>query len=242
LHTSLKKLENHPDYKKAKAGDVESAIRVVQDLIKPAKIEALYKQFPDAIVVAPHAEEMAGNNAIPHQLAMAYGDAGFAVDEEIVQKNKVGRTVQSGALRLAVRPSFDGKVEKGRQYIVLDDALGQGGTSSELRHYIENNGGEVVYISALTAGIFGAKVSIKRGTITNLINAFGRKKLEDFLHEFNTAGTIEALTEKEGRKILGFRVQGLNALRNQIFKEAKEANVSPRAWQVQTPVQEGLIP
>ena len=62
--------------------------------------------------------------------------------------------------------------------------------------------------------------------------------MEVFLYEFNTAGTIEALTEKEGRKILGYRVQGLNALRNQIFKEAKEANVSPRAWQVQTPVQE----
>jgi hypothetical protein len=84
---------------------------------------------------------------------------------------------------------------------------------------------------ALTSGIFGNKLSIRSETITKLEEKFSRGKLENFPHEFNTAGRIEALTEKEGRFIL--RQLSLNSLRDRILADAQEANISPTAWQIQ---------
>jgi len=74
-------------------------------------------------------------------------------------------------------------------------------------------------------------ININAATIKNLEEKFGREKLEQFLNEFNTAGRIEALTEKEGRFIL--RQLSLNSLRNRILADAQEAGISPSAWQVQ---------
>jgi hypothetical protein len=160
-------------------------------------------------------------------LAEVFRDAGFEIDESIVQTNKAARTKKNEALRLAVRPEFDGKVEPGREYILIDDAIGQGGTISELRFYIESNGGRVINASALTAGIFGAKISIKSETVQKLVDRFGRKALEVFLYEFNTAGAIEALTEKEGRFIL--KQPSLDSLRNRILEAAQKGNIPPSA-------------
>lgn len=231
LHTTMSKLQGHPDYKAAKAGDVEAAIRLVDDLANFDKIKALKEAHPDAIVVTPHAIEAAGKNAIPRVFAEAFEGAGFAVDTSIVQINEPHRTSKDSPLRLALRPEFEGQVKPGREYIMLDDAIGQGGTMAELRHFIESRGGKVVNASALTSGIFGAKLSIRPDTITKLQEKFGRAKLESFLKEFNTAGSIDALTEKEGRFIL--RQLSLDAIRDRILADAREANISPSAWQVQ---------
>ena len=59
--------------------------------------------------------------------------------------------------------------------------------------------------------------------------------MEDFLNEFNIAGRIEALAEKEGQKIV--RQPSINSLRTSIIKEAQQANISPTTWEVQTSVQ-----
>lgn len=90
----------------------------------------------------------------------------------------------------------------------------------------------LISAATLTSGIFGNKLSINAATIKSLEEKFGREKLEQFLNEFNTAGRIEALTEKEGRFIL--RQLSLNSLRNRILTDAQEADISPSAWQVQT--------
>ncbi len=154
--------------------------------------------------------------------------------EKARESIKQYRTKKDSALRLVLRPEFAGKVEPGREYILLDDAIGQGGTVAELRFFIESNGGRVVNVSALTSGIFGNKLSIRNETVQKLKEKFGREKLEKFLNEFNTAGRIEALTEKEGRYIL--RQVSLDSLRNQIITDAQEADIRPSAWQVQTPL------
>lgn len=130
-----------------------------------------------------------------------------------------------------------GEIESGQQYILIDDAIGQGETISELRFYIESNGEGVVGIFALTSGIYGAEIAIKPETVKKLTDRFGRKPLEDFLYEFNTAGSIEALTEKEGRFIL--KQPSLDSLRNRIFEAARRRNISPPAWEVYVSFQRG---
>ena len=230
-HTTLSKLKSHVDYDAAKAGDIAAAIRVVADLVSRAKVKELKQRHPSAIVLAPHAIEEAGRNAIPRVLAEAFGDAGFEVNTDVVQTNEPHRTKKDSPLRLVLRPEFAGKVEAGKEYILIDDAIGQGGTVAELRFFVESNGGRVVDVSALTSGIFGNKLSIRSETITNLKEKFSREKLKDFLYEFNTAGSIDALTEKEGRFIL--QQPSLNSLRDRILAGAREAGISPSAWQVQ---------
>lgn len=235
-HTTVSKMKAHADYKAAKAGDEAAAARLISDLIKPDKIKALHKQFPDAVVVAPHAEEAAGRNAIPRMMAEAFEDAGFKVNDTVVQTNVVDRTHSNNLLRLAVRPEFEGKIEPGRDYIIVDDTAGQGGTMSELRYYIESHGGHVVAVSTLTTGRFAAKLSITNETIGKLASKFGRENVEQFIQEFNTAGTIEALTEKEARTILASK--DLDSLRNRILKSAREKGIELRTREVQTPVRE----
>lgn len=102
-------------------------------------------------VVAPHAEETAGRNAIPETYANYLGDRiGLPVDEDIVQANRPHRTGTDGAYRLATRSEFDGYVERRRLYLLVDDNVTQGGTLADLRSYIQRLGGIVVGATTLT--------------------------------------------------------------------------------------------
>ena len=57
-------IKSHPAYADAKAGNIDAAIQLVRDLAEPLK--ALADLFDETtIFVAPHAEESAGDNAIP---------------------------------------------------------------------------------------------------------------------------------------------------------------------------------
>jgi len=62
----------------------------------------------------------------------------------IVQTNTVHRTGSNQWHRLAFRPTFSGTVQKGKEYIIIDDVFAAGGTFAELKSYIESNGGKVV--------------------------------------------------------------------------------------------------
>lgn len=75
---------------------------------------------------------------------------------------------------------------------------------------------------------------IGTATIKVLEAKHGQEKLRSFLQEYNAAGRIEALTEKEGRVIL--RQSSLNSLRDKILAAAREANISPDAWEVRRSV------
>ncbi len=235
LQTNLPKLKNHPDYEAAKAGNVEAAQRVITSVIKPEKIKALKERHPDAIVVAPHAEESSGRNALPRVFAEAFGDAGFEVNREIVQDNRPQRTKKGHELRLAMRPEFAGKVERGREYILLDDAVGQGGTASELRFFIEKNGGKVVGFSHLAAGRSGGQIAVQKPTLQKLKEKFGDERLNRFLNDFNIAGRAEALTEGEAKYLL--KQPSLNSLRDRIFKGARENDIDLESWKVRSSLQ-----
>ncbi len=235
LQTNLSKLKNHPSYEAAKAGDMEAAEKVILDIIKPEKIKALKQKHPDAIVVAPHAEESSGRNALPETFAKALGRAGFSVDRNIVQINRPQRTKKGHELRLAMRPEFGGKVEKGREYILLDDAVGQGGTASELRFFIERNGGKVVGFSHLAAGRTGGTIAVQKPTLQKLKEKFGDERLNRFLDDFNIAGRADALTEGEAKYLL--KQSSLNSLRDRIFKSARESNIGLQSWGVRSSLQ-----
>ena len=84
-------------------------------------------------------------NAIPAVLTQLISERlGTPFDTNVVQTNIVGHTGADGYGRLARQAAFDGVVERGRQYVMVDDFIGQGGTLANLRGWVEKKGGTVV--------------------------------------------------------------------------------------------------
>lgn len=223
VQTTVSKMKRHPDYKAAKGGNREAAQRLVYDLLtgkkQREKIHDLAKAYPEAIVVAPHAIEASGKNKIPETYAAYIEErTGLKFEQSIVQSNIIGRTGSGAWYRMAFRPKFDGEVETGKTYILVDDVVTQGGTLSELRYYIEKHGGKVVCMTTLGQSQFSANIALTSKTKLALEEKFGIIKLGSFLKENGLyEGNHEALTESEARTLL--HSKGLDAARDRIAAE-----------------------
>ncbi|MDR2055210.1 MAG: hypothetical protein LBQ10_05010 [Desulfovibrio sp.] len=246
--TNTSVMKNHPDYAAAKAGDGDAAYRLVRDVMggetQQAMIRALAEKYPDAVLVAVHAEERAGKNQIPRKLADYIGEAtGLEVDPGIVQSRKVSRTGTGAWHRMAHRPKFDGRVQAGRGYIIVDDMVVQGGTVSELRQHIEAGGGEVADIVSMGAGRNSSQIALTRKTRLDLERRHGVNNLRKFLKEHDLyGGEHQHLTESEARFLL--RGEGLDAARDRIAaaRQHSEPSAQPGVLQEgrdQTDLQSG---
>ncbi len=199
--TSGRKLVTHPDHAAAKAGDMDSAARLVMDLAPAEKIRALAAAYPGAIVAAVHAQESGGINEIPAKFADYIGHlTGLVVDTEIIQSNTVFRTGRGGWYRMAFRPEFEGDVAPGRDYILVDDCVTGGGSLSEMRQHVCRGGGEVVACSTIGYAQFSTNLAISNETQLALQTKYGTLNTREWLKENNLYnGEIGALTESEGR-------------------------------------------
>ena len=220
--TTIAKMKSHPDYAAAKSGDKLAAYRLVNSLLsgknQKRKIAELAKRYPDAILVAVHAEEQKGRNQIPTALIAAISEiTGMDYESRIVQINRVGRTGSDQMHRLAHRPKFDGTVQAGRKYILVDDVVTGGGTLSELRCFIESKAGKVAHFLTAGAAQFSTNIALSNKTRLDLESKYGRIELEKFLKEYDLyGGKIKYLTESEGRAILG--AGSLDTARDRIAK------------------------
>ncbi len=148
-HTTVSNITGHPDFKAAKAGDSAAAKRLVDALVKPERLKALAERYPNAIVVPVAELEPTGKNQIPWALGSALAKAGLPMSDKIVSRSTVSRRLMSAVDRLLGRKVFDGEVVRGKDYILVDDVVTQGGTLDELRTHIVNNGGNVVAVTSL---------------------------------------------------------------------------------------------
>lgn len=229
-HTTVSRATGHPDHAAAKAGDFEAARRLVADLLKPERVAEIARRFPDAIVVPVVEQEKAGVNAIPYAIAEQLQKAGLKMDDQIHQVGAAKRSGLDAAQRLIARKEFSGDIKPGGKYLLVDDILTQGGTIHEMRHHIANGGADAVGVISLAFSVGSNVISIQPQTITQLAERFGRGKLEKILDDFNISGTIEALTESEGRAILRF--QSLDALRNRLTEVSRSLGLSEHAGEV----------
>ena len=217
-----------PAYLAAKAGDVDAARRVVEAVIRPEVTAGLAGRYPDATVVAVHAEERSGRNALPETYAVAIGEvAGLLVDDTIVQTNRTWHTGANARQRLARTPRFAGRVLSGRRYIVVDDVVTSGSSLAALRHFIEGRGGTVCLATTLASarpkwGRNPLRLAIEAGTIAALEEKFDRSAVDAILQHYGTAPSLRHLTEAQGRTLLGFR--SVDAIRSSIASGGQAAD------------------
>ena len=157
----------------------------------------------DRVVVAPtlvsaHAYERDGVNAIPQAFADLLGRRlGWPVDDDILQVNVVSHTGANGWSSMARPAAFDGAVEAGRSYLLVDDFLGMGGTLANLRGHIESLGGVVLAATTLTGKPYPAKLSPNTARLLELRTRHGPELEDWWRHKFGYA--FDSLTESEAR-------------------------------------------
>ncbi|HFF6187710.1 TPA: PLxRFG domain-containing protein [Stenotrophomonas maltophilia] len=197
------RLSAHADYDAAKAGDDTAALRVARDVITPEFVQGVRAALPEGskpLVVAVQSQEATGNNRIPRMAAEVLAQRlGLQVSEDIVQAAKVNRSAGDALHRLANQPPFTGKVEKGRDYVLIDDTLTQGGTLAQLKTHIEDNGGKVVLATALTGKDYSRKIALNSQSLADVRERFG--SIEPWWRDQFGYG-FEGLTESEARTIL----------------------------------------
>lgn len=192
--------------------DMDAAFQVVERTVSKDAVDSLIARIIaggcKARIVMPHPDfddeddpgaSVGLTNALPFAFAKYLKDiTGRAIDEEIIQMARVGRTKLNKWQRFLYQPSFGGAIRTDEPYIIIDDVVSTAGTLAALRSYIVRNGGTVLCATALANGVGkNQPFPITQETSSNLAEAFGDGFApywcETFGHE------ASCLTETEGR-------------------------------------------
>jgi hypothetical protein len=225
IHTTLATRDSHPMYEAAKAGDLEAALILSQELLDPGAVAELHRLVGDrdAVLLPIAALEVAGFNAIPDAmadvLAKALGWEASAGD--IVQNNKVGHTRARAFNRLVTPAAFEGRVIPGARYVLVDDHVGLGGTLANLKGYVEAHDAEVVAMTTLTESREARHIALQAGTLDMLRERHG-EELENLWREQLGHG-LDCLTNVEAGIL--HREPTLESIRNRLAQAAIEARV-----------------
>jgi adenine/guanine phosphoribosyltransferase-like PRPP-binding protein len=223
IHTDVKTRDTHPDYPAAKAGDADAALALAVDLISDDAVQALRDMLDDrhALLLPVVAEEATGFNAIPDAMAQVLAAKLNlpAVAGEIVQVNKVGHTRAPSFQRLVTPAAFDGRVEAGCDYVLVDDHVGLGGTLANLRGHVETHGASVIAMTTLTESRDANRISLRSETLAMLRARHGKPL--DQLWESQFGYGIDCLTEVEAQNLC--RQPSVAAIEDFLAQAAVEA-------------------
>ena len=223
IHAAETAVKKHPRYKEAKAGDSEAAIELVLSTINDGQVDKLRMLLDGKtpLLASAHAYEAEGVNAIPEAFADELAQRlGLVVDSAIVQTNVVAHTGSDGYGRLARQPDFEGKVTPGRDYVLVDDFVGMGGTLANLRGFIEAQGGKVVGAVTLTGKPYSAKLALDQAQLQELREKHGTELETWWQKNFNHA--FDCLTQSEARYLA--RSKDADTIRDRIAAAKQTGN------------------
>ena len=223
-------VKQHAEYPDAKAsGDTVAAANLVNSLVDETGIAAVRTLIAtvsasgNPILASAHAWESQGLNAIPTALTRLLSERiGIPREMSIVQTNVVAHTSADGYGRLARQACFDGPIEAGREYVMVDDFIGQGGTLANLRGWIEKQGGKVVGAIALTGKPYSAKLNPSQEQLHELRQKHGRDFEKWWREHFGHA--FDCLTQSEARYLA--RSPDVDTIRNRLAA-AKQGGSGP---------------
>lgn len=159
IHAQKSEVTTHPWFAAARTGDVDAAALLVADTCSGAvadRLAALGEGQPP-LLASVHAARRDGVNVLPDVLAHALQLLlGWDIDMDVVQANIVDHSGTVGFAHLALQAVFDGPVEPGRAYVLVDDFIVHGGTLANLRGHILRHGGRVLCATVLTGNTTAA--------------------------------------------------------------------------------------
>lgn len=213
-------VRGHPRYADAKAGDLDAAAELVQDTLNQATLTALTGLgLAQPMLLPVVAEEAHGTNAIPLVLAQQVGAAlDWPIETRVIQSNVVGRTKKDGYYRLAFQPLFEGTSDPERDYVLVDDFIGQGATLANLRGHVLAAGGRVPGITSLTGKAVSAILALRPATLAELRQTHDND-LENWWRQVFGFG-FEHLTESEARYLIPR--SDANRVRKEILARLRE--------------------
>lgn len=199
IHADESVVKKHPLYAPAKAGDAQAADALTLETTTVGALDRISTiigaKRPHLLAV--HAFETEGVNAIPRVLAKLLSRLlALPVTNGIIQLNRVSHTGADGYHRLASPALFGGEVKE-REYFLVDDFIGQGGTLANLKGYIESHSAVVLGATVLTGKAYSAKLSLAPETLQALRGKHGNELEQWWLATFGYS--FERLTESECR-------------------------------------------
>ncbi|MDA4845960.1 PLxRFG domain-containing protein [Hoeflea poritis] len=233
---NISPMKAHADYTDAKAGDPDAAMRLVLDSVgKDRLVQAKDTFGSDVIYVPVAALEASGANALPTAMALHYAKAtGAAYTADIVQSNKAFHTGANAMERLISRARFDGPVQAGAKYVLVDDVTVMGSTLADLADHIISGGGEVAGVVTLVDASRPGSLVPKKQLLNQVKRRFGDEIGRIFEIE------AEALTEPEARYVLNFR--DVDALRARAAKAQDQRRLRLSGKEIRPEDPEGLDP
>lgn len=223
IHAAESAVKQDPTYNAAKSGDDGAATDLVLRHLNVEQVHVLHAlvQGKRPTLVSAHALEREGINAIPEVFADELGRLlDWPVDTGVVQVNVVSHTGASGFSRLSRQAEFDGPIEPGREYVMVDDFVGMGGTLANLKGHIETHGGLVLAAVALTGKSHSAKLVPEQATLNELRLKHGTELEQWWIERF--AHGFDALTQSEARYLA--RTETFDVIRNRIAEAEQTGN------------------
>lgn len=153
VHAQRSEVTTHPWFAAARSGDVDAAALLVADTCSGPVVDRLAALAGGdrPLLASVHARKCEGLNVLPDVLAQGLQQLlGWEIDTAVVQANIVDHAGDVGFAHLARQAVFDGAVEPGRAYVLVDDFVRQGGTLANLRGHILRHGGRVLGATVLT--------------------------------------------------------------------------------------------
>lgn len=206
--TSFPFLKNCADFHAAKHGDMCAALSVANKCINPHTIGEIKQKYPDAILLP-----VITNNKLPMALAEIIG---MKMYTRVSKCDTVSRKSLSAMKRLLDRPIFEGKIIKGKNHIIIDDIITQGGTISALRKHIIKNGGIVAAVVTLSYSVDSRILVPNQEDIVRVNNKFRLPEITSVLKYYNISDDLQELTRAQIRYLLRFNE--LEGLINKIEK------------------------
>ncbi len=222
VETNEAAFRKHPNYGQAKSGNVDDALKLMDDYLTPLEINKIEKLAGDKnpIITGVQAVEGVSTNVIPEVFASYLAMAtNWRLDKDIYQQNRVGHTKSSGFHRMATPALFGGLVLEGEHYLLLDDFIGQGGTLANMKGYIESKGGIVIGSIVMAGKDFSSKLKLQQSTLTELRSKHGNLEPE-WLTVFGYG--FDFLTESEARYLV--KTENADRIRAEILATTKNRN------------------
>jgi hypothetical protein len=199
IYADVQSVKSHSAFSAAKAGDALAAEALIDDILAVGSLDDLRSAVGPSRphLLAVHAAESAGMNAIPRAFALAISRIfGDPIASGIIQMNRVLHTGADGYHRLSFPPVFEGGVDP-VEYVLVDDFVAQGGTLANLKGYVETNGGRVAGAVVLCGKAYSAKLRLTNDGLEGLRKKHGRELEEWWIATFGYG--FESLTESEAR-------------------------------------------